>query len=424
MGVSGAPEPAPAPRRPVVVTGMGLVTPIGCDAETAWSAAVEGRSGLGPITRFDASDFPVRIAGEVAGFDPAAYMDRKLARRLPRFCQFALAAARMAMADAGLRPGQVDPERLGVLIGTSLGGVEELERSSRLLDGGYRRLSPFLLPMMVADAPSGVLAIECQAAGPNFAVVSACASGAHALGEAAATIERGDADVMLAGGTDAPITPLSLASACRTGAVSRRNGEPERALRPFDRDRDGFVMSEGAVVLVLEGLAHARSRGARELAVVAGYGATDDRHHPTAPEPSGRGAAAAMRSALARANVAPSEVGYLNAHGTATRLGDVAEAKAIREVFGEHARRLAVSSTKAVHGHLLGVAGAMEAALTILAVRHGVAPPAINLEHPDPECDLGHVRDRQRPLSSRVALSNSFGFGGHNASLVLTAPVP
>jgi 3-oxoacyl-[acyl-carrier-protein] synthase II len=407
----------------VAVTGLGFVTPIGSDTETVWSSLVEGASGVGPITYFDTTGYSTRIAAEVKGFDAETYMDRKTARHIGRFCQFALAASRMALEQAGLDPSSMDPDDVGVIVSSGIGGMEEIERShTALLERGVRRISPFTVPMMIADMAAGIVAMQTGAGGPNYAIVSACASSGHGIGEAAEIIKRGDAVAMLAGGAEATITPLTMGAFCQIKATSERNDEPEKACRPFDLGRDGFVMGEGGVMLVLENLEHARERGARVLAEVAGYGATADMHHFTAPHPEGLGAIRAMRRALAKAGVEPAQVQYVNAHGTSTKLGDVAETKAIKEVFGDHARSLAVSSTKSVHAHLLGAAGAMEAAATILAIDRGVLPPTINLDDPDPECDLDYVPNHPRQAQVEVAISNSFGFGGHNATLVLRRP--
>jgi 3-oxoacyl-[acyl-carrier-protein] synthase II len=407
----------------VAVTGMGFVTPIGNDTQSVWSSLVEGASGVGPITYFDTSAYSTKIAAEVKGFDAELYMDRKTARHIGRYCQFALAASRMALDQAGLDPSAMDPDDVGVIVSSGIGGMEEIERNhTALLERGVRRISPFTVPMMIADMAAGVVAMHTGAGGPNFAIVSACASSGHGIGEAAEIIKRGDAVAMLAGGAEATITPLTMGAFCQIKATSERNDEPEKACRPFDLGRDGFVMGEGGVMLVLENLDHARARGARVLAEVAGYGASADMHHFTAPHPEGLGAIRAMRQALRKAGVEPSQVQYVNAHGTSTKLGDVAETRAIKEVFGEHAGKLAISSTKSVHAHLLGGAGAMEAAATILAIDRGVLPPTINLDNPDPECDLDYVPNRPRNAQIDVAISNSFGFGGHNATLVLRRP--
>jgi 3-oxoacyl-[acyl-carrier-protein] synthase II len=408
-----------APRR-VVVTGLGFVTPIGNDLETVWSNLVEGVSGVGPITHFDTSTYSTRIAAEVTSFQPEQYMDRKTARHLARYCQFALAASRQALDHAGLDPRELDPDAVGVIVSSGVGGMEEIERNhTQLLRRGIRRISPFTVPMMICDMGAGVVAMHCHAGGPNYAIVSACASSGHGIGEAFEIIRRGDAQAMLAGGAEATITPLTMGAFCQIKAVSERNDEPERACRPFDVGRDGFVMGEGGVMFVLEDLELARSRGARILAEIVGYGATADMHHYTAPHPEGAGAIRAMRKALRKAGMAPERVDYVNAHGTSTKLGDVAETKALHEVFGDHASRLAVSSTKSMHAHLLGAAGAMEAAACVLAIDRGLIPPTINLEDQDPDCDLDYVPNRARAATVDVAMSNSFGFGGHNATLVI-----
>jgi 3-oxoacyl-[acyl-carrier-protein] synthase II len=409
--------------RRVAITGIGFVTPIGSDLETVWSNMVEGVSGVGPITHFDASGYSTRIAAEVTDFDPERYMDRKTARHIGRYCQFALGASQQALAHAGLNPAEMDPDDVGVIVSSGIGGMEEIEKShTALMERGVRRISPFTVPMMIADMAAGIVAIHTRAGGPNFAIVSACASSGHGIGEAAEIIKRGDARAMLAGGAEATITPLTMGAFCQIKAVSERNDEPGKACRPFDLGRDGFVMGEGAVMFVLEDLEHATARGARVLAELVGYGASADMHHFTAPHPEGAGAIRAMRRALQKAAVEPEKVDYVNAHGTSTKLGDIAETKAIKEVFGDHAYRLAVSSTKSVHAHLLGAAGAMEAAACVLAIDRGLIPPTINLDDQDPECDLDYVPNRARQARVDVAISNSFGFGGHNATLVITRP--
>src|ERR1700730_11802723 len=406
--------------RRVAVTGLGFVTPIGSDLETVWSNLVEGVSGVEPITHFDASNYSTRIAAEVKDFEPERYMDRKTARHIGRYCQFALGASQQALADAGLDPGQMDPDDVGVIVSSGIGGMEEIEKShTALMERGVRRISPFTGPMMIAHMSAGIVAMHTKSGGPNFAIVSACASSGHGIGEAAEIIKRGDARAMLAGGAEATIAPLTMGAFCQIKAVSERNDEPERACRPFDTGRDGFVMGEGAVMFVLEDLEHARARGAPVLAELIGYGASADMHHFTAPHPEGAGAIRAMRKALRKAAVEPAQVDYVNAHGTSTKLGDIAETKAIKQVFGDHAYQLAVSSTKSVHAHLLGAAGAMEAAACVLAIDRGLIPPTINLDDQDPECDLDYVPNRARQAKVDVAVSNSFGFGGHNATLVL-----
>jgi 3-oxoacyl-[acyl-carrier-protein] synthase II len=407
----------------VAVTGLGFVTPIGNDLETVWSSLVEGVSGVGPITHFDTATYSTKIAGEVRGFQPEQYMDRKTARHLGRYCQFALAASKQALDHAGLDPREHDPDTVGVIVSSGVGGMDEIERNHKsMLERGIRRISPFTVPMMICDMGAGVVAMHCGAGGPNYAIVSACASSGHGIGEAFEIIRRGDAEAMLAGGAEATITPFTMGAFCQIKATSERNDDPERACRPFDVNRDGFVMGEGAVMFVLEEMGFARRRGARILAEVLGYGASADMHHFTAPHPEGAGAIRAMRKALTKAGIEPEDVDYVNAHGTSTKLGDVAETKALHEVFGAHAGRLAVSSTKSMHSHLLGAAGAMEAAACVLAIDRGLIPPTINLDDQDPDCDLDYVPNRARPATVDVAISNSFGFGGHNATLVVGRP--
>ena len=404
----------------VAVTGIGMVTPLGTGVEEVWEALVRGTSGVHAITGFDASSYPTRIAGEISDFDPELYMDRKTARRAARYCQLGLAAARLAVEGSGLRPEDMDPDAVGVVVSSAAGGMEEIERGHAvLMERGVSRISPFMAPMMITDMAAGLIAIEMHAGGPNYAVVSACASGAHALADAAEVIRRGDAVAMIAGGAEAGITPLLMGAFCQMSALSRRNHEPERASRPFDTGRDGFVMSEGAVVMVLEEMEHATARGAVIWGELLGAGSSADMYHFTAPDPSGRGAARAMAAALKHAQLSPEAVGYINAHGTSTALGDIAETLAIHQVMGERAARVAVSSTKSMTGHLLGAAGAMEAAVCLLAMRRSLIPPTINLEDQDPRCDLDYVPNVARRAEVRVALSNSFGFGGHNACLVL-----
>jgi len=406
--------------RRVAVTGMGFITPIGNDLETVWSNMIEGVSGVGLITRFDTALFDTKIAAEVKGFNAEEYMDRKTARHIGRYCQFALAASKQALAQANLDPSQMDPDDVGVIVSSGIGGMEEIEKShTNLIQRGPKRISPFTVPMMIADMAAGIVAIHTKAGGPNFAIVSACASSTNGIGEAAEIIKRGDAVAMIAGGSEATITPLTMGAFCQIKATSERNDEPEKACRPFDIGRDGFVMGEGSVMFVLEDMDHAKKRGARILAEIAGYGASADMYHFTAPQPEGKGAMRAMKRALENSGVDPKEVGYINAHGTSTKLGDVAETKAIKAVFGEHARELAVSSTKSTHAHLLGAAGAIEAAACILALERGLLPPTINLDNQDPECDLDYVPNKARKADIQVAISNSFGFGGHNATVVI-----
>ncbi|MGQ9716144.1 MAG: beta-ketoacyl-ACP synthase II [Anaerolineae bacterium] len=406
------------PRR-VVVTGLGAVTPLGNNVPTFWENLLAGRSGAGPITQFDPTDLDVRIAAEVKDFDPVALFGAKEARRHDRFALFALEAARQAIADADLPLDRENREAIGVLIGTGIGGaLTFLENYDVLHRAGPRRVSPFMIPMMMPNAASAVIAITYGLRGPNLCVSSACATGAHAIGEAAEIIRRGDAEVMICGGSEAAIHPLAVAGFARMGALSTRNDEPQRASRPFDADRDGFLLGEGAGVLVLESLEHAQARGARIYCELAGYGASCDAYHIAAPEETGEGAVLAMRRALADAGLPPEAVDYINAHGTSTPLNDRIETQAIRTVFGPHADRLAVSSTKSMIGHLMGAAGAVEAIACVKSLETGWVHPTINYETPDPDCNLDYVPNQARRLEPRVALSNSFGFGGHNGCLI------
>jgi 3-oxoacyl-[acyl-carrier-protein] synthase II len=405
-------------RRRVVVTGVGALTPVGNTAEEFWSALIEGRSGIGAITRFDASGYPTRIAGEVRNFDPLKYVDKKEARRLDPYLHYAMACACMAVEDASLDTASVDRERLGVLIGSGIGGITTLLEGERTrIEKGLDRVSPFVIPMLIINMASGLVSMRFGAKGPNSSVVTACATGNHAIGDAYRIIERGEADVMIAGGAEAMIVPLTVAGFCAMKAMSTRNDEPEKASRPFDAGRDGFVCSEGGGILILEALDHARSRDVRIYGEIVGYGMSGDAHHMTAPDPDGDGAARAMRAALRDARIAPTEVGYINAHGTSTPYNDKFETQAIKRVFGEHAARLAVSSTKSMTGHLLGAAGGIEAIATLLAIHNGLLPPTINYETQDPECDLDYVPNHARKQEVEVALSNAFGFGGINATL-------
>ena len=407
------------PQTRVVITGVGAVTPVGNDVPTMWRSVVEGKSGVGPITLFDASDLETQIAAEVKDFDPVALFGAKAARTMDRYSQFALAAARQAVADAGLTFAG-DNERIAVIVGTGIGGMATLAQQLHALDErGPRRVSPFFIPMVLADTAAGNIAIEYGIRGPNLAVISACASGANCIGEAAMMIRHGRVDKAICGAAEAGILRLAIAAFNVMGAISRRNDEPTRACRPFDAHRDGFVMGEGAGILVLEKLEDAQARGAHIYAEILGYGLSADAYHITAPLENGAGAALAMAGALRDAGLAPTDVEYINAHGTSTPLNDRAETIAIKSVFGDHAYRLAVSSTKSVMGHLLGASGAVEAIITAKALEEGVIPPTINYETPDPECDLDYTPNRARPMPIRVALSNSFGFGGHNASLAL-----
>jgi 3-oxoacyl-[acyl-carrier-protein] synthase II len=404
--------------RRVVVTGLGALSPIGNTADEFWSSLLQGRSGVGPITKFDTEGYPTRIAGEVRNFDPLNFVDKKDARRLDPYLQYAVASSVLAVQDAALDTGKVDGSRFGVLIGSGIGGISTLLESHRnLLEKGPDRVSPFFIPMIIANMASGLVSIRFGARGPNSSVVTACATGNHAIGDSFKIIQRGDADVMIAGGSEAIIIPLTIAGFCSMKAMSTRNDEPTKAMRPFDATRDGFVCGEGAGILILEALEHALARDARIYAEIVGYGMTGDAHHMTAPDPEGDGAMRAMTLALRDAGLDVSAVGYINAHGTSTPYNDKFETLAIKRVFGEHARRLAVSSTKSMTGHLLGAAGGVEAIATVLALHHGVLPPTINYETPDPECDLDYVPNQARKQNVEVALSNAFGFGGTNATL-------
>jgi len=404
-------------KRRVVITGLGAITPLGNDVPTLWKGLLAGRSGIGPVTQFDPSMLEVRIAGEVKDFDPVAIFGRRKARRNDRFALFALEAARQAIDDAALQPEE--DGQAGVLIGTGIGGVLTLmENYDVLLASGPKRVSPLMIPMMMPNAASAAVAIAHGLHGPNFAIASACATGSHAIGEATETIRRGKAEVMICGGSEAAIAPISISAFKNMGAVSTRNDEPQRASRPFDAERDGFVMGEGAGILVLESLEHARARGAHIYCELAGYSATADAWNIVAPEETGQGAALAMTRALQDAGLSPEEVDYINAHGTSTPLNDRIETQAIRTVFGAHADQLAVSSTKSMVGHLMGAAGGVEAIACVKSLETGWVHPTINYENPDPACDLDYVPNEARQVNPRTALSNSFGFGGHNACII------
>jgi len=406
--------------RRVVITGLGAVTPIGNDAPSTWRAALAGQSGIDFIRAFDPSPFPVRIAAEVKDFDPAGLVPPKELRKLDPNVRFALAASKEAVADAGLDEDDYDPARVGIIYGSAIGGFQTIMQQRDILqERGPDRVSPNWLPHVLCDSASGQLAISLGFRGPNYASVSACASGSHAIGEGAELIRRGDADAVLAGGTEACIHPLIFAGFCAMRGLVAEEEHPPRASRPFDATRAGFVIGEGAATLVLEELEAARARGATVYAEVLGYGASNDAYHMATPDPESVGVCEMMRSALARAEVEPERVGYINAHGTSTPLGDAAETKAIKDVFGDHAYELAVSSTKSVMGHCFGAAGAIEAMMCVLAVRDGVLPPTINYEHPDPECDLDYVPNESRQADVRVALSNAMGLGGHNGCVLV-----
>jgi 3-oxoacyl-[acyl-carrier-protein] synthase II len=405
----------------VVITGVGVVTPIGNGKEEFWDGLLTGRSGAGPISQFDASQLPVQIACEVDDFEPGKWIDPREVGRTDRFTQMAVAAASMAMEDAGLGELAEAAERVGVIVGSGIGGLQTIEREhSNFQRGGPRRVSPFMVPRLMPNAAAAAIAMKHRLFGPNYAPTSACATGAHSIGEAFRYLGSGDADVMIAGGTEAALTPLSVAAFARMGALSRRNDDPKRASRPFDKERDGFVFGEGAGILVLERREHAEARGAKAIATLLGYGASSDAFHVTQPDPEGAGAALAMRLALKDAGVAPDEIDYINAHGTSTPYNDRIETVAIKNALGVEAKRVPISSTKSQTGHLLGAAGAIEAAVCALAVERGRIPGTINLEESDPECDLDYVAEGPRDLEVNAALSNSFGFGGQNACLVLT----
>ncbi len=406
--------------RRIVITGVGALVPNGNNAQEMWKSLCNGQSGIGRISSFDPTPFPTQIGGEVKGFDPKQWINPKEARRMDRFVQFAVAVAKMAVRDAGLELDKEDPLRIGVVVGSGIGCISTIEEQHTLMvTKGPQRISPFFIPMLIVNMAPGMVAMQLGVKGPNCCIVSACASAAHSIGEASLMIKFGDADVMLAGGSEAAVTPLGIAGFCALKALSTRNDAPEKASRPFDKERDGFVMSEGAGVVILEELEHARKRNARIYAELIGYGSTADAFHMTAPAPGGEGAAACMRMAVKNAGVNPEDVGYINAHGTSTDLNDKYETMAIKKVFKDHAKKLAVSSNKSMFGHLLGAAGGVELISTVFTLNHGIIPPTINYEYPDPECDLDYVPNTAREQGVRVAMSNSFGFGGHNSSLVV-----
>ncbi len=406
--------------RRVVITGLGTVSPLGHNPDTFWKNIIEGQCGISTITAFDASSYDCRIAAQVRDFDPGpAFPSSKEIRRADRFTQFAVFAAHQALLDTGLDMDQVDRDGVGAFLGSGIGGLHTTEEQHKvLLSKGPGRLSPFMIPMLILNMGSGLFSMYHNLRGPNLATCSACATATHALGEAWRTIKMGDANVMFAGGSEAAIIPLGIGGFCAMRALSTRNDHPERASRPFDRDRDGFVMGEGAGVLALEELEHARARGARIYAEMTGYGNTADANHITAPSPGGEGAARCMKMALRSAGLNPSDISYINAHGTSTPQGDIAETQAIKTVFGDHAKKLAVSSTKGATGHMLGAAGAVEMVLCVKAIQTGIAPPTINLENADPECDLDYVPGAARAMKISATVNNSFGFGGHNASVI------
>ncbi|CAM4250529.1 beta-ketoacyl-ACP synthase II [Paenibacillus tarimensis] len=406
-------------KQRVVVTGMGVMTSLGSDLETFWGNLMAGKSGVSLIEAFDVSEYPTRIAAEIKGFNPELYADKKEARRMDRFVQFAVAASTLAVKDSGIEiGGEVDPERVGVMVGSGIGGLGTWEDQHKiLLEKGPKRVSPFFIPMMIANMASGQISMTTGAKGPNSTAVTACATGTHSIGDSFKLIQRGDADVMICGGAEATIRPTGMAGFCSMRAMSTRNDEPARASRPFDTDRDGFVMGEGAGILILESYEHAIKRGARIYAEVIGYGMSGDAYHMTEPDPDG--AARCMTRAVRDAGISPEEVDYINAHGTSTPVGDRSETIAVKKAFGDHAYKLAVSSTKSMTGHLLGAAGGVEAVIVALTLQNGVIAPTINLENQDPECDLDYVPNKPREANVRTAVSNSFGFGGHNATIVM-----
>ncbi len=408
-------------RRRVVITGMGCITPLGIGMDALWEGLITPRRVIGRITSFDPSEYSTQIAGEVRDFDPKQYMDGKEARRTARFIQFAIATTQMALKDANLTITPDNAERIGTLIGSGIGGIDYMDSQVRILDRqGPSRISPFLPAMMIADMASGMTSIRFGIKGPNLCVVTACSTGADAIGQAMRTIQYGDADVMIAGGSEASIYPIGIAGFCAARAMSTRNDDPEHASRPFDAERDGFVMSEGCGILILEELEHAKARGARIYAELKGYGMSADAYHITQPDPEGDGARRAMLNAIRDARLQPTDIHYINAHGTSTKYNDAKETLAIKRAFGDYAYQLPVSSTKSVTGHLLGAAGAVEAIISVLALQHQTLPPTINYEYPDPECDLDYVPNTPRPATLTNVMSNSFGFGGHNTALVIS----
>lgn len=407
-------------KKRVVITGLGPITPVGTGREEVWEALAQGRNGIGPVQSFCAADYPSRMAGEVLGFSPEEWLGKREARRVDRFAHFALIGARLALEDAGLKPEQLEREQCAVILGTGIGGLITFQDQVRvMLERGPDRVSPYFIPMMIANMGAGQVAIDLGFRGPSQTVVTACASGTDAMGWALRLLQEDRAQVVVTGGTEASVCPMGLAGFCAMKALSTRNEEPEQASRPFDRQRDGFVMGEGAGILIFESLEHARNRGAKPLAEVLGYGATCDAYHVTAPDPEGDGAVGAMTEALKDAGLEPEQVSYINAHGTSTPYNDLSETRAIKTVFGSHARKLAISSTKSMMGHLLGAAGGVEMIATCLALDRGIVHPTINYQDPDPDCDLDYVPNEARHLEVAYAMSNSFGFGGHNATLVV-----
>jgi 3-oxoacyl-[acyl-carrier-protein] synthase II len=407
-------------QRRVVITGIGLVSPLGVGAEKNWEALSQGKSGISLISRFDISKYSSKIAGQVRDFDPLLFITRKELRKMDRFIQYAMVAAELAVQDSGLDPAAIEGDRCGVYVGSGIGGIGFIEETHKtLLEKGPDRVSPFFLVATIINEASGQISIKYRARGPNSATATACSTSTHAVGDSFRIIARGDADIMIAGGSEAPITPLGVAGFCAMRALSSRNSEPEKASRPFDAERDGFVVGEGAGILILEELGAALKRGAKIYAEISGYGMSGDAYHVTAPSPDGEGAVLVMKRALDDAGVDPGEINYINAHGTSTPHNDKIETKAIKRVFGEHAYKIGINSTKSMIGHLLGAAGGVEAGYTALCLKNQVMPPTINYDHPDPECDLDYVPNKARPAEVRYALSNSFGFGGTNGTLLL-----
>ncbi len=410
-------------RKRVVITGLGTLSPLGNTVKDTWESLLEGRSGIGPITQFDASEFITRFAGEVKGFDPVSDLGHRLARRLDRVTQMTVVATKQALDHAKYKITETNRDRIGAIIGTGVGGISTLiEQVKRYLEKGPRWVSPFTVPMIIPDAPGGQIAISFGMRGPNYAVVTACASGTNAIGEAMEIIRRGDADAMIAGGSEAGIVPIAIAGFNKMEAMSKRNDDPERASRPFDLNRDGFVLGEGSAQLLLESLEHAKERGAKILAEIVGYGSSNDAHHITAPAEDGAGAAASMELALEGAELEVDEIDYINAHGTSTKLNDLSETAAIKTVFGETAYDIPISSTKSMTGHMLGAAGGVEAVFCVKALEEGIMPPTINYETADPNCDLDYIPNEKREKELKHVMSNSFGFGGHNATLIFAQP--
>ncbi len=406
-------------KRRVVITGIGIITPLGNEKEKFWRNLTAGKSGTDFITHFDTKDFPSKIGAEVRDFNPLDFISPKEARRMDKFIQFAVAGAKLAVADANLNLDKIDRNRAGVLVGSGIGGIETIEREHRnLISKGPSRISPFLIPMLIVNMAPGQISMALGLKGPNSCVATACSSGSHAVGDAFKIIQRGDAEIMLGGGTETALTPLGFGGFCAMRALSTRNDQPEKACRPFDKLRDGFIMGEGAGIVILESLEHAQKRGAHIYGEICGYGLTGDAYHMTAPAPNGEGAARCIRMALKDADLSLEEVDYINAHGTSTPLNDKYETMAIKTVFGKGAYKIAVSSTKSMTGHLLGAAGGVEAAICALILERNIIPPTINYEHPDPDCDLDYVPNQARKAEVKIALSNSLGFGGHNATLV------